>query len=68
MSRKTISLLLGLIFISATLFGQDKLTPQPYNEIPLGSIRPQGWLLHQLEIMRDGSTGHLDEIHNKLKK
>jgi DUF1680 family protein len=67
MPRKAISFFLGLIFISITLFGQDKLTPQPYTEIPLGSIRPQGWLLHQLEIMRDGSTGQLDEIHSKLK-
>jgi DUF1680 family protein len=44
----------------------DTLT-DPYSEIPLGDIKPKGWLLHQLEIMRDGSTGHLDQIHPKLK-
>ena len=45
----------------------DTLIKEAYGEIPLGHIKPKGWLLHQLEIMRDGSTGHLDEIHPKLK-
>jgi hypothetical protein len=41
--------------------------PAKYTEIPLGSIKPKGWLLHQLEIMRDGTTGHLDEVYGKVK-
>jgi DUF1680 family protein len=45
----------------------DTLIKEAYNEVPIGHIKPKGWLLHQLEIMRDGSTGHLDEIHPKLK-
>jgi DUF1680 family protein len=68
MLRKVILLSFSSVIFSVNLLSQDKLlAPQPYSEIPLGSIRPQGWLLHQLEIMRDGSTGHLDEVHNKLK-
>lgn len=38
-----------------------------YRELPLGTVKPRGWLLHQLQIMRDGSSGHLDEVHNKIK-
>ena len=38
-----------------------------YNELPATAIRPQGWLLNQLKIMRNGTTGHLDEVHNKIK-
>jgi len=36
--------------------------PPVYQEITLGSIKPEGWLKHQLQIMRDGTTGHLDEV------
>jgi hypothetical protein len=43
------------------------LAPQKYLELPLGAIRPDGWLHHQLEVMRDGSTGHLDEFYPKIK-
>jgi len=37
------------------------LHPKKYIELPLGTIRAEGWLLQQLELMRDGMTGHLDE-------
>lgn len=38
-----------------------------YTDMRLGAIHPTGWLRDQLEIMRDGTTGHLDEVYNKLK-
>jgi uncharacterized protein len=41
--------------------------PLKFHEMPLGSIKPEGWLLHQLQIMRDGTTGHLDEVYWKVK-
>lgn len=56
-----------LFSLSATLsFSQEKLAPLAYTEIPTGAIKPEGWLRHQLQIMRKGSTGHLDEIHAKI--
>jgi hypothetical protein len=66
--------LLTLLLSSATLAGfgltppdSSTFVPPVYHKIPLGAIRPEGWLKHQLQIMRDGTTGHLDEVYDKLK-
>ena len=37
------------------------LTPGAFTPLPLGSIRPAGWLRRQLEIQANGLGGHLDE-------
>ena len=68
--KKAVFFLLGILPVSI-LFAQKATTTQDtitsYTKIPLGSIRPTGWLLKQLETMRDGSTGHLDELHPKIR-
>ena len=38
------------------------LTTNPFFKFPIGSITTEGWLKHQLELERDGMTGHLEEI------
>ena len=60
---------LPLVFIITVNLApaQSLVSNQPYVEIPLGSIKPQGWLRDQLQIMANGSTGHLDEVHAKIK-
>jgi uncharacterized protein len=39
-----------------------KLAPTTFTELPLGHIRPTGWLRRQLRIQADGLSGHLDEF------
>lgn len=39
-----------------------RLAPLAFRPLPLGSIRPTGWLARQLRIQADGLSGHLDEF------
>jgi hypothetical protein len=41
---------------------KQPLAPSAFFPLPLGSIRPQGWLLEQLRIQSNGLSGHLGEI------
>ena len=38
------------------------LADPAFRPLPLGAIRPAGWLARQLRIQADGLTGHLDEF------
>lgn len=37
------------------------LTENAFYPLPLGTVRPKGWLQQQLQIQADGLSGHLDE-------
>ena len=43
------------------------LRPLTFEPLPLGSVRPEGWLKRQLKIQAAGLSGHLDEIWPDLK-
>ncbi len=42
------------------------LISKPFIELPLGAISPEGWLKDQLIKQKNGMTGHLDEIYEKV--
>ncbi len=42
------------------------LQPQAFLALPLGAVRPAGWLRRQEEIQAAGLSGHLDEFWNDV--
>ncbi|MFP4489256.1 MAG: beta-L-arabinofuranosidase domain-containing protein, partial [Bacteroidales bacterium] len=42
---------------------RSPLVAQPYTSLPLGAIKPHGFLNKMLELQRDGLTGYLDSIY-----
>lgn len=53
-----------------TLYASNRppLLPNPLTKLPLGAVRPAGWLHKQLELQNAGFHGHLTQISKFLKK
>lgn len=42
------------------------LLTKPYMELPLGSIRPKGWLKEMLVRQKNGASGRMDELYPEV--
>ncbi|NRF41257.1 beta-L-arabinofuranosidase domain-containing protein [Pedobacter foliorum] len=42
---------------------QVNTNQNPYKELPLGAIKPQGWLREMLVRQKNGATGNLDKLY-----
>jgi hypothetical protein len=59
-------LLMLLAGIGLNAFGQStktKIHQNPYKELPLGAIKPTGWLREMLVRQKNGATGNLDKLY-----
>ena len=61
--------LLCLSTIATTVNAQNytvakaPLRQNPYLELPIGAIKPQGWLRQMLIKQKEGATGNLDKLY-----
>ncbi len=44
------------------------LKPSPLIKLPIGNIKPQGWLKKKLQLQAEGFHGHLQELSSFLEK
>ncbi len=52
-----------MLLLGASLKASAQLRQNPYRELPLGAIKPQGWLKEMLLRQKDGATGNLDKLY-----
>jgi hypothetical protein len=64
---KTVEVVRGLSVHPYYTGNRSPLLPSPFFKLSIGSIKPQGWLRHQLQLEADGMTGHLEEISKWCK-
>jgi hypothetical protein len=40
------------------------LAATPFTPLPIGAVRAEGWLLHQLQLQKEGLTGHAESLYS----
>jgi len=46
---------------------REPLAPSPFAKLPIGAVKPRGWLRHMLRLEAEGFVGHLTEISRWCK-
>ena len=62
--RHLLSTLGAAAFVAACSAGD--LRPRALDVLPVGKVRPTGWLRMQLELQRDGISGHAEELYDDI--
>ena len=57
-----------LVGATAVFPNRKPLASNAFYKLPLGSVRPRGWLRQQLDVQANGMSGHLDEFWPDLSE
>ncbi|KAF5384254.1 hypothetical protein D9615_003331 [Tricholomella constricta] len=60
--------LLTLIVASLPAQVYCQLAPKKFLTVPLGNVKPAGWLMDQLIVQTNGLAGHLHEFYNYVSR
>lgn len=66
---KKIAIALSIALLSVVVISCERkqmVTELPYQELSLGSIKPEGWLKEMLIRQRDGMTSKMDELYPQV--
>ncbi|KAJ7630349.1 hypothetical protein FB45DRAFT_1003492 [Roridomyces roridus] len=68
MSLKFLSTILACLSLLGATTAQPPLAPKKYLSIPLGRIRPTGWLEDQIQVQTNGLAGHEHEFYDYVSQ
>ena len=60
--KRILIVLIFAVFSNTAMFALNR----SYEELPLGAVKPEGWLLEMLVRQRDGITAGLDEVYPQV--
>ena len=63
---KKLLMFLCAFSLGALLAGSVQLRHADQTRLPIGSVRPEGWLRTQLEKQRNGISGHAEELYDDI--
>jgi hypothetical protein len=76
MTNKQLKTVIDIVLISVSVSAQNNnsfyynsrepLITKPYMELPIGAVRPEGWLKDQMVRMKNEMTGRLDSLYSKV--
>ncbi|KAK7453926.1 hypothetical protein VKT23_011439 [Stygiomarasmius scandens] len=66
--RSATTLFILCVALALDTEAKYELAPKRFETLPLGNVRPAGWLYDQLQVQTDGVAGHMHEFYDLVSK